>query len=140
MPSDSFAIVELLRLLRQESPAYNYVEDDPAWVYDNLYAMLEAGQLIGVIVPERGFMIGTVSHTWYSKQLEATEQLLYIDPDARGGMLAVRLIRAFESLARERGAMHLHVGATTRMAEDRTRELYIRLGYEPTGQSLRKKL
>lgn len=137
-PSDTFAIVEMLRLLRQESPAYNYVDDDPAWVYDNLYPLIENEHMLGLIEPERGFMIGSISNTWYSKRREAVEQLLYVEPDARGGMLAVRLIKAFETLVRERGAVILHAGASTRMMEDRTAALYMRLGYEPVGQSLRK--
>lgn len=140
VPSDTHNIVEMLRVLREESPAYNYVEDDPVWVAGNLEPLLERDAIVGVIEPERGFMIGAVYNTWYSKRIEAAEQLLYVHPDHRGGLLAVRLIKAFEALARSAGATYLHVGATTDMAEDRTRELYMRLGYEPKGQSLRKKL
>lgn len=140
VPSDATSIVDMLRLLRQESPTYNSVDDDPEWVEGNLKRLLEADAIVGVIEPGKGFMIGAITNTWYSKRIEAVEQLLYIDPDARGGMLAVRLIKSFEALARAGGAEELTVGATTGMQEDRTRELYLRLGYANFGQSLRKKL
>lgn len=140
VPSDTHFIVEMLRIMRTESPTYSYAEDDPVWVRSNLEPLLERNALTGIIEPEKGFMIGAIFNTWYSKQIIAAEQLLYVHPDHRGGMLAVRLIKAFENLARERKAEYIDVGATSGMQEERTRDLYMRLGYEPKGQSLRKKI
>jgi GNAT superfamily N-acetyltransferase len=140
VPSDATSIVDMLRLLRQESPTYNHVDDDPEWVEGNLKLLLEAEALTGVIEPNKGFMIGAIADTWYSKIVHATEQLLYIDPDFRGGMLAVRLIKSFEALARAGNAVDVHAGATTGMQDERTRALYMRLGYELHGLTLRKKL
>lgn len=132
--------VACLRIMREESPTYNYAEDDPSWVVENLKRIVAAGALTGVIEPGKGFMIGAINHPWYSRRVEAYEQLLYIRPEHRGGMLAVRLIRAWEALARARGAAVCNVGASSGMAEDRTRELYQRLGYSYHGQSLKKDL
>lgn len=140
MPSDTHFIVEMLRIMRTESPTYSFAEDDPVWVRGNLEPLLERNALSGVIEPDKGFMIGAIFNTWYSKQIIAAEQLLYVHPDHRGGMLAVRLIKSFELHVEARGAEYLTVGASSGMTEERTRELYKRLGYEPQGQSLRKKL
>lgn len=133
-------IVAMLRIMREESPNYNYAEDDPSWVVENLKRIVEAGSLTGVIHPGKGFLIGAIAHPWYSRRVEAYEQLLYIHPVYRGGMLAVRLIRAWEALARARGAEVSNVGASSGMAEDRTKELYARLGYTFAGPSLKKDL
>ncbi len=140
VPSDTHFIVEMLRIMRTESPTYAYADDDPVYVRGNLEPLLERNAIVGMIEPDKGFMIGAIFNPWYSKQLQAVEQLLYVHPAHRGGMLAVRLIKAFEALARDRGAAWIDVGATSGMEEERTRDLYVRLGYEPKGQSLRKKL
>jgi GNAT superfamily N-acetyltransferase len=138
---DGVDIVTMLQTLRTESPEYNYVEDKPQWVLNNLERMLEDDVLFGVIDDRlRGFMIGAVSTSWYSNRVEGYEQLLYISPESRGGTLAVRLIKAFEDAMRDRGAKVLHVGASTGMQEDRTARLYQALGYTLKGQSLRKDL
>lgn len=143
--SDTWQIVEHLRVLREESPEYNYVEDDPLWVANNLLQLIENETLIGVVdVDEdqyvKGFMIGFISHTWYSKRVDAIEQLLYIMPEFRGGSIAIRLIKGFEDVCRYRGAFELSVGASTGMAESRTVKLYEKLGYTLRSPTLVKRL
>lgn len=139
--SDTTAIVKMLQTLREESPEYNYVDNNPAWVEANLETILQRGALFGSISEDtRGFIIGGVCTTWYSTRIEGFEQLLYVIPEARGGMIAVRLIKRFELQVKALGATVLSVGATTGMQEDRTARLYHALGYETKGTSLRKVL
>ena len=137
-------IVECLRELRVESPEYNYVDDDPEFVFSNLHALISADHMVGVVAYVNGcivgFMIGFVSNPWYSKRVEAMEQLLYVDPAVRGGTTAVRLIKEFEEVCRQRGAVVLSAGASTGIHEDRTVKLYERMGYTQGSPTLRKVL
>ena len=138
-------IVELLRILRAESPEYNYVDDDPVWVANNMDGLIQNATLVGVVSEDddahvTGFMIGFVSHTWYSKRVDAMEQLLYVHPLYRGGSLAPRLIKRFEELCRTKGAFELSVGASTGMAEERTVKLYKHMGYTERSPTLVKRL
>ena len=141
---DSSAIVELLRMLRCESPEYEYVDDDPVFVDANLYHMLLHKMMVGVVAETEngivGFMIGFVAAPWYSRRKEAMEQLLYVDPAYRGGSVAMRLIREFEDVCRDYGAKVLSVGASTGMNEDRTVRLYERMGYTKGSPTLKKVL
>lgn len=138
-------IVELLRILREESPEYSYVEDDPIWVASNMDSLIQAEALVGVVDEDeeahiRGFMIGFVAHPWYSKRVDAMEQLLYVHPDFRGGSTAVKLIKRFEELCRSKGAHELQVGASTGMSEHKTVKLYEHMGYTKRSPVLVKRL
>lgn len=141
---DALDIVELLRILRLESPEYNYVDDDPEFVISNLGTLIHNGMMKGVVAMDGqtlvGFMIGFVGAPWYSRRVEAMEQLLYVDPAWRGGTTAPRLVRLFEGVCRRSGAAVLSVGASTGMAESRTVKMYERMGYTQGSPTLRKAL
>lgn len=142
--NDAHDIVWALRALRVESPEYNYADDDPVTVYGNLFPMLDKGMMTGVVAVTEdklvGFMIGFVGAPWYSKRIEAMEQLLYVEPASRGGSIAHRLIRHFEDVCRAAGAEVIHVGASTGLKEDRTVKLYERMGYTQGSPTLKKVL
>lgn len=134
-------ICELLCDLQVESPEYNFVQQDWDYVPPRLKNMICQPSFIGVIDDDyKGFMFGEVSEHWYSSRIDAFEQLLYVAAPHRGTMLAPRLIKSFEALAKSRGAANVYAGATTGMDEDRTIELYKRLGYRTTLPAVRKEL
>lgn len=138
---DVVPVCEMLVDLRNSSPEYNFVEEDWDYVPPRLKAMLCDPNFIGFIDDDyRGFMVGGVSQYWYSARKDAFEQLLWVNEEARGGMLAPRLIKAFEKRARELGAEYIHAGASTGMSENRTIQLYERMGYDVQTPSVRKKL
>lgn len=134
-------ICEMLVDLRNESPEYNFVNEDWDYVPKHLQAMIIQPAFIGVIDDDyRGFMFGSVDRHWYSSRVDAFEQLLFVGSAFRGTMLAPRLIRAFEDRARSRQAENVYAGATTGMSEDRTIKLYERMGYKLTLPGVRKVL
>lgn len=138
---DVNAVCELLVDLRNESPEYKFVNEDWDHVPPRLRDMICHPGFIGVIDDDyRGYMIGYVQDHWYSSRIDAFEQLLYVAKDHRGSMLAPRLIKAFEKKAKEKGAENVYAGATTGMNEERTIELYKRLGYRVTLPGVRKEL
>lgn len=123
-------IILMLRELQQESPQFNTQSIDYDYVAANLYTMVERPEFIGTIdVSMRGFMFGTTGPSWYCPDLIAYEHLLYILPEHRGGILAARLIRSFESIARTRGCVLVRAGTSTRIRAEQTLALYERLGY-----------
>ncbi len=134
------AIVDALETMRLESPTYKACPADPDWWSTTLTSMIQS-TTFGVIHDEYdGFMLGVASPTWYQRRVDAHEMILYVQPDRRGGMLAARLIRAFEQECRARNAHTLHVGVSSGMNEERTEALYLRLGYTWHGRSLTKVL
>lgn len=138
---DVTAICEHLVDLRNESPEYAFVREDWDYVPVRLSNMICQPNFIGVTDEDhRGFMFGCVEEHWYSSRIDAFEQLLYVGPSYRGGMLAVRLIKAFCDEARRRGAENVYAGATTGMDEERTLRLYGTIGFRSTLPGVRKEL
>lgn len=138
---DVVPICEMLVDLRNESPTYGYGEEDWGYVPSQLKHMITDPSFIGFIDDDfRGFMLGAVCSYWYSRRKDAHEQLLWINAEARGGMLAPRLIKRFEQKARELGAVHVYAGASTGMSEERTIQLYERLGYTRLTTPVKRKL
>lgn len=134
-------MILMLKALRSESPEYRFIDDEEEeYVTLSLEAMFSSGSLIGVIESGKGIMFGAVYRHWYKSTPDAAEQILYVSPEHRKGILAVRLIKEFENACRNAGAEVLGVGVTTGIQEDRTVNLYKRLGYELKGYSLSKRL
>lgn len=139
-PEDFKAVVDMFRFLRLESAEYAYVADDPEYVLANMAQLWDAGLLFGAIEPERGAMVGCIGNTWFSRNIEASEHILFVYPPWRGTRTALRLIQHFEVAARNKGAELLHVGITTGLNEPKTVRLYEYLGFKRKGTSLTKRL
>ncbi|QOE32152.1 acyltransferase [Rhizobium phage Paso] len=138
---DVVPICEMLIDLREESPEYQHVIEDWDHVPKYLKELICHPSFVGVMDDDyRGFMMGYVQEHWYSRRLDAQEQLLYVCPQHRGTLLAPRLIKSFEKEAKAKGALNVYAGATTGMAEERTIQLYERLGYRRTLPGVRKEL
>ena len=77
-----------------------------------------AGALMGVVYPEP-----------YSDELTATEFAWFVRPGHRGE--GIRLYRAFEQWARERGCARIRMVHLTDVMPAKLANVYRRLGFEP---------
>lgn len=137
-------LVAMGRDLREESPRFSPMDYDDNKVLD-LLAGLSAGPNGLVLVAEGasgpiGMLLGFVSEHFFGRSITASELVVYIAPHARGGSAAVKLVRAFEAWAVERGASEIIMGVSTEVHADRTADFYQRLGFERSGFTARKKL
>ena len=134
-------VVELLKVMRKESPVYDlYPEDGPA-AEATLTALLLNPD--GILVQSNdgiGVMFGYVGSPWFCRTREAYELVLYVDPLARGGRTAWKLITAFEQRARDRQAEAIVAGATAGISNDMALRLYALKGYSPFASGMRKVL
>ena len=80
-----------------------------------------------------GFIFGYVSETFLSNQFNAYDQGLFVDPEHRGGTIAIRLIRGFEAWAKERGAQNIWLSQSVNNKKDSTLKFFERLGYKCQG-------
>jgi GNAT superfamily N-acetyltransferase len=80
-----------------------------------------------------GWLAGGIAEQWFSRQLMAFEYGLFIAPEHRGGTAGPRLAKAFITWAEEHGAAIINMGITTGVHEERTGDLYSRLGLSRTG-------
>ena len=84
----------------------------------------------GVVI---GWMAGGIAEQWFSHQLMAFEYGLFVAPEHRGGTAGPRLAKAFITWAKEHGAALINMGITTGVHEERTGEMYSRLGLKRSG-------
>lgn len=83
-----------------------------------------------------GFVIGVAEKAWHSKELCASEICLYVKPVRRGGMIAIRLVKAFRDWAVSTGAHLIESGVSTRYSPARTAEIYKKAGFVEVGPLL----
>lgn len=80
-----------------------------------------------------GWLAGGIGEQWFSHELMAFEYGLFIAPAQRGGSAAFRMVKMFIRWARDNGASVINMGITTGVHEQRTGELYERLGLVRVG-------
>ncbi len=89
-----------------------------------------AAEVGGTIV---GGMAGAITDQWFNDDLVAFEYCLFVEPSKRQGLVAMRMVLAFQEWARIKGAKEIHMGVTTGPGSARTARLYSRLGFKFRG-------
>jgi len=146
-PATEKDIPEMVRLgsLMHEESAYNKFDFDldkvarnfAFWInnpdYFAVVAKDDSGELVG------GYC-GYVTEYFFGKDLIACDLGLFIDPKRRGGMTAIKLIKAFEDWAASKGVKEVCPGTTTMVAPERTSRMYELLGYKVVGSIFKKEV
>lgn len=87
-----------------------------------------------------GGVVGVVADDWFAVCRVAYEYAVFLDPGARGGRLALRIVQAFQREAKARGASRVEMGITTGVHPERTARLYEHCGFEFLGPVYSKEL
>ena len=85
-----------------------------------------------------GVFIGYANSHPFGNDVIASDFILYLLPEHRGGTIAVRLIKKFEAWAKELGVKEIVLGVSTEVNVERTSKLYERLGYAAKGHTFMK--
>ena len=85
-----------------------------------------------------GMLLGYVSDYFFGNDLIANEVVWYVDPDFRGGLTGLRLMREFESWSAARGVSEVYMGVSTGVLVDRTGDLLVRFGYKHVGGNYKR--
>lgn len=133
--SDQF--LELGRHMHAEST----FKHDP-WSDDKIRAIAEHPSVFyaGLMDGDKliAFFLGCVTPQFFGPALVASDMAMYVQPDSRGGLHAVKLIKAFEQWAKARAAKCVNLGQSTGINIERTRKFYERMGYKTVGFNARK--
>jgi GNAT superfamily N-acetyltransferase len=141
--SDVPEMIELGRKMQEES-SFDGLDYD----FDKLMALGETyianpEVYYAKVVTHNGVIyamyVGYISEYYFSKDLAAFDLLLFVHPDKRGGLAAVRLIKDFEQWAYENNAKEIRPACSTGVKSEMTRQLYESLGYETVGYTFRKR-
>ncbi|WP_443692658.1 GNAT family N-acetyltransferase [Pseudomonas sp.] len=83
-----------------------------------------------------GGMAGAVTDQWFSNDLIAYDYSLFVEPSKRNGVIALRLIQAFQEWAKLKGAKQIYMGIGTGVSIEGTTRLYESQGLRNIGPLL----
>jgi hypothetical protein len=129
-------IVELGRMLHQESDEYRDISYDGEKVAETMRGLIDGSGVIFLYEQDgqiRGGLAGTLGEFWFSREKVSGDFSLFVEPEARNGMIAVKLVLAFRVWSKLCGARRLNMGVTTGIQEYGTSRLYTSLGLRRTG-------
>ena len=91
----------------------------------------------GVLV---GGLSGGLTEQWFNNDLIAFDYALFVEPGRRQGLIAMKLVLAFQEWARLQGAKQIHMGVTTGVHVSGTARLYSRLGFKYDGPLMKMEI
>jgi L-amino acid N-acyltransferase YncA len=128
------AICVLGRIMHEES-TFAPMDYDVERVKQTIGDLMHKSQFVVVAEDKNGEVIGgmagMVTQSWFGSDMVANDLSLFIHPNHRGGMLAVRLIKAFVQWARLAGAKQIRPGVISGNAT--AVRLYEKLGFAKCG-------
>lgn len=86
-----------------------------------------------------GFLLAADMEHFFGRDRYACDIAIYMTPAHRGGIGAMRMIKAYEAWGRIRGVKEIHLGISTGVAVERTGKFYQKLGYHSPVMGYRKK-
>lgn len=99
---------------------------------------------VGFVAIENDKIIGFISaiahEYFFSNRKTASDLGFFVLPEFRGSRAALKLVKSLENWAKEIGVDDLHLGQTTAVEMDKTKQFYERLGYKTVGFNTVKQL
>lgn len=127
-------IVVLGRIMHDES-TFAPMDYDVDRVKETISDLIYKSQFVVVVEGKNGELIGgmagMVTQSWFGNDMVANDLALFVHPDHRGGLLVVRLIKAFVHWAKLAGAKQIRPGVIT--GNETAVGLYDRLGFRRCG-------
>lgn len=129
-------IVMLGRVMHQES-SFAPMNYDMDRVKGTISDLINKSQFVVVTEDTNGEviggMVGMVTQSWFGRDMVANDLALFVAGDARGGMAAIKMMKAFVHWAKLAGAKQIRPGVTT--GHERAEQLFERLGFARCGAS-----
>lgn len=139
-------VPEMLRLSREmhEESVYRHLPFDESKVLDLVRACSDGKDYAGWVACDHGglygFFAGYITEYFFSRERMAKDIGLYVSPGRRGGLVGVRLVKAFLCWARACGVSEVALGVSALEDNSRTYQLYQRLGMEEMARVFKRRL
>jgi GNAT superfamily N-acetyltransferase len=107
-----------------------------AMMQDSVFFCM-VGEIDGKVV---GGMLGHLSQYFFGNDFMAADIGLFVKKEHRGSSVGIKLIKAFESWAKEHGAKEVNIIQSTGVEVEKTTHLMERLGYTNCGSTMKKEI
>ena len=141
-PKDVAELVGMGMAMHKESPRFSGRDYSIEKSIRLASALIENPDGIVIVAESDGQIIGMaagiVCEHFFGTDRIASDLVVYVKPENRGGRLMIRLVRKFEEQAAKKGAIEFSMGVTTMVDEGSTVKIYQHMGYQIVGTSLLK--
>ena len=138
------AVLPLARAMHEESPRFRGLTFDEGQTRRTAEFLMQLDGGFLLVAEHGGTLVGLLAalrtRHFFSAEQYVSELAVYVAPSARGGLLAVRMVRELERWALAGGARECILGVSTEVNVVRTGQLYERLGYRRSGVTYIKDL
>lgn len=129
--------------MHSESPRYRDIQVSHKKLSMIMERMHQHPEIGALLVAEKddeviGMMWGYVDEFFFSEERYATDILLYVMREHRGGRAAYKLVKAFEEWCYDKNVRCIQPGVSTGIDNDGYARFYERIGYSVTGLNLSK--
>lgn len=140
---DVSAMVALGRRMHEESPYWSALPfSDERTAATIVQLMAAPGLGVAFVAEHDGQIVGgagaVIVWHWSVAAKIGCELFVFVAPEHRGGSVAARLIRAMDRAVAARGAVRFQVGSSIGLNDERTAQLYERLGFRRYSIGLEK--
>lgn len=129
-------IIHLGGRMHEESQ-YSALDFNPATVATMCYQIIDSEDMVGFVAVSGkevvGMMSADVAPYLYGHELIAKDMLLYVQPEHRGSMAFLEMIKEYENWAFIKGAKLVFLSQTSGIDVEKVNKLYSRLGYDMVG-------
>lgn len=141
--ADIPALLAMGAAMHAESPRFSVMPYSEEKVYNLAVLLLNTPEAGGILIAESGdiivgMMAFVVGEHFFGPSRYASDLIVYVRPEHRGGSAFFKLITAFEKWADELGVDEKLLGVSTGVHPEQTIAALQRLGYVYFGGSLRK--
>lgn len=130
---DISAMVEMGAMMHDESPQYRDRSYNRRKCTHLSLMLIEARFGCALVADDDGELVGmflgVAQEQYFGDDIQTTDLLLYVKPEARGGRAMLKLVRAYEAWAEDLGATDIILGVSTGVHAKQTVHIYEKLGY-----------
>lgn len=135
--ADITRLMELAKQMHAESPRFSQLRFNEIKACQFILAMMHPEHFFFKVVERHGQIVGgmaaMLTPQWFSDDLTASDIVLFIAPEHRGGMAAARLIKAYKEWAKQSGAVLISLGVSTGVMVEQTSQFMQAIGCKPYG-------
>lgn len=140
---DFIEMIKLAVLMHSESPVYNKLPMNLLKLQTLGMASIDRPDeyLLLVVIEEEKVigMLGAVAvEEFFGPAITTCDLFLYVHPDHRGGLKALRLIKKYEKWAQSLDAIRINLGVTTGIFVEETGKLFEAAGFNQSGHQYTK--
>lgn len=130
---DVATLVELGAHMHAESPNWSRLTYSRELVEATIRTLIESPDGFAYVAERNGRVVGgalaQIATHWCTSDRIAGELALFIEPEERGGLSAIKLIAAMQNWSERRQARTLMAGSSTEIDVERCAQLYESLGF-----------